>query len=134
MSKYDKKKQPPTTSEILTLVGPKVRDLTISFLTHISYYALLIVTGIVVNLSPSSLTAVGSFGLGSLGVAANYNRAQNSVDKFLHDRGKLKTSIDKLELFVEQCDSNDLAYLHKCKNLIENYLATLDSVSGSNRT
>ena len=80
-----------------SVIGPKVREMKYLFEMHSLYYVVLIAAGVVVNLSPTAATAIGTFGLGSLGVGANYNNLQNAVDKYVNDRRTLLDSLQQLD-------------------------------------
>ena len=96
----------PTKEDVISLIDgikhgivlPKERDMRDSFFMHSAYYIVLIAAGILVNISPTAATAIGTFGLGSLGVGANYNNLQKAVDNYINDRRKLIDSITELEL------------------------------------
>jgi hypothetical protein len=80
-----------------SVIGPKVREMKYLFAMHSLYYVVLISAGVVVNLSPTAATAIGTLGLGSLGVGANYNNLQNAVDKYVNDRRALLDSLQQLD-------------------------------------
>lgn len=97
------------------IVTPRVHDAEISFLLQTLYLLFLLVLGIVANLSPNIGTLVGSLGLGTLGVAANYQRIQKAVDKLLHDRRVLKDFIGLIRTQIALCDKNDMQSIAQVK-------------------
>jgi len=79
------------------VVAPKVKEMRDLLVVHSLYYVFLIAAGVVVNVSPTAATAIGTLGLGSLGVGANYNNLQSAVDKYVSDRRNLLSSVEQLD-------------------------------------
>jgi hypothetical protein len=90
-----------------TIVIPRVRDIRISFALNISYLLLLIIFAVLANLSPSFGTGIASFGFGSLGIGANYEKLQKAVASFLKERRSLLEMVAKLRLKLKDCDGDE---------------------------
>ncbi len=80
-----------------SVIGPKEREMEYLFIMHTLYYVFLISAGVVVNLSPTTATAIGTLGLGSLAIGANYSNLQEAVDGFIKDRRHLKDARKQIE-------------------------------------
>jgi len=89
-----------------TIVEPRVRDIQISFGLSVAYLALLIVFGVLANLSPSFSTGVASFGFGSLGIGASYEKLQKAVASYLKERRSLLGMVAKLRVKLGDCDGD----------------------------
>jgi hypothetical protein len=107
------------------IVNPRVRDIEISFLMQVAYVVLLFVLGIVANLSPNIGTMLGALGLGSLGVAGNYQRIQGSVNKLLVDRRALKDFVGLTRTRIALCDENDMQSITEVRTMMLEGLKTL---------
>ncbi len=101
------------------MVKPRIRDIKVGFVFQNGYNLALLVLGVVANLAPSMATVIGTFGLGTLGVGANFERLQNSVNEFLKDRRKLRDGIAVLRIRLDRCLETDEACLSKVDDLLD---------------
>jgi hypothetical protein len=101
------------------VVGPAARDISISFALQTGYLIILVLFGIVTNLNPTFFTVVGTLGLGSLGVGANFERLQKAVTQFLSDRRALKSAVTGLRIRLDLCKETDTQCLAEVEELLK---------------
>lgn len=103
-------------------VNPTVSDIRVSFAIQIVYHIALLIFGILTNLNPSLTSVIGTLGLGSLGIGANWQRLQKTVEKFQKDRRALKLSVTELRARYDLCAKNDERCLKDVIALLIRYL------------
>ena len=108
------------------IVNPRVHDIEISFISQVFYLLALLFLGIIANSSPNTGTLIGTLGLGTLGVAGNYQRIQKAVDKLLRDKRALKDFVGNIRIQIAVCDKNDAQAIAEIRVLIQEALERLN--------
>jgi hypothetical protein len=88
-------------------IAPQVKDNGKLFWAQVGFYVLLIIFGIITNLAPNLTTLIGSLGLGSLGIGANWERLQEVGKKFMDERNRLKQQVVDLKNELDLADLNE---------------------------
>ena len=114
------------------VIDPIIGDFELAFYVQAGYLSAVIILIVISDITSRNFaTFIGTLGLGSLGIGANYERLQRAMIQFLRDRRNLKVGVAELRLRLSLCEDSDAECLERVeKLLIKSYDAVTKKTKG----